>query len=136
MPDTFRMTRLVQFAETDMAGVMHFANYFRIMEEVEHAFWRSLGASVVSVTECADVSWPRVSVKCEYFAPLRFEDEVEVRLRVSEIGDKSMTYMVEFFKGSVKTAAGSAKAVCCQWGGGTFSPVAIPKTLRDKLQGR
>ena len=40
MPYEFEMTRRVQFAETDMAGVMHFANYFRLIEEVEHAFYR------------------------------------------------------------------------------------------------
>ena len=31
----FTLKRTVQFAETDMAGVMHFSNYFRIMEETE-----------------------------------------------------------------------------------------------------
>ena len=46
MPYEFKMTRLVEFAETDMAGIMHFANYFRYMEVVEHAFFRSLGLSV------------------------------------------------------------------------------------------
>ena len=47
MNSTFTLTRQVQFAETDMAGVLHFSNYFRLMEEVEHAWWRSLGLSVL-----------------------------------------------------------------------------------------
>jgi hypothetical protein len=47
MPAEFSYARRVQFAETDMAGVMHFANYFRLMEEAEHGFWRSLGLNVV-----------------------------------------------------------------------------------------
>ena len=40
MPTEFTIKRRVQFSETDMAGIMHFANYFRLMEEVEHAFLR------------------------------------------------------------------------------------------------
>ena len=37
MSSEFRMTRRVAFAETDLAGVLHFANYFRYMEEIEHS---------------------------------------------------------------------------------------------------
>ena len=36
--------RRVEFAETDMAGQVHFSNFFRYMEAAEHAFFRSLGA--------------------------------------------------------------------------------------------
>src|SRR5689334_19819650 len=46
MPTEFTVRHLVQFSETDMAGIVHFSNYFRWMEEVEHAFLRSLGMSV------------------------------------------------------------------------------------------
>ena len=47
MAAEFSISRRVQFAETDMAGVVHFSNYFRWMEEVEHAFFRAVGLSVV-----------------------------------------------------------------------------------------
>ena len=40
----FQITRRVEFSETDMAGIMHFSNYFRFMETAEHAFFRSLGS--------------------------------------------------------------------------------------------
>ena len=33
--------------DTDMAGIVHFSNFFRYMERVEHAFFRSLGFSIV-----------------------------------------------------------------------------------------
>jgi len=29
MPAIFKMTRQVEFAETDMAGIVHFVNFFR-----------------------------------------------------------------------------------------------------------
>ena len=40
MADPFRTTRLVEFGDTDMAGIVHFANFFRYMESAEHAFLR------------------------------------------------------------------------------------------------
>ncbi|MBL8848408.1 MAG: acyl-CoA thioesterase, partial [Planctomycetaceae bacterium] len=39
----FVSQRRVQFSETDMAGIVHFANFFRWMEEAEHEYFRSLG---------------------------------------------------------------------------------------------
>ena len=40
------MTRSVEFAETDLAGIMHFTNFYRWMEVCEHEFLRSIGLSV------------------------------------------------------------------------------------------
>jgi acyl-CoA thioester hydrolase len=42
----FKLVRRVEFYETDMAGIVHFANFFRFMEACEHAFVRSLGTVV------------------------------------------------------------------------------------------
>ena len=78
MADEFVMTRRVEFSETDMAGVLHFASYYRFLEEIEHAFWRSKGASVMTKEGGRTIGWPRVATSCEYFEPLRFEDEVEL----------------------------------------------------------
>lgn len=132
----YRITRRVQFAETDTAGVMHFSNYFRWMEEVEHAWFRSLGMSVVQPHAVGTVSWPRIMVSCEYFAPVRFEDEVELHLQVMSLSDKSMTYEVTFLKNGQKTARGRTKAVCCRtFDGGRFESIPIPQDIRAKMEG-
>ena len=47
MPYEFQLSRRVEFSDTDMAGIMHFSNFFRFMEAAETAFLRSLGLSVV-----------------------------------------------------------------------------------------
>ena len=48
MAHSYTTTRRVTFAETDLAGILHFSNSFRYMEEAEHAFFRSLGFRVHS----------------------------------------------------------------------------------------
>src|SRR5438105_3079704 len=98
MPYEFRMIHRVQFAETDMAGIVHFANFFRYMEVTEHAFLRSLGLSVHTQEEGRTLGWPRVHASCDYKAPLRFEEEVEVHLRVRTKKTKSLTYDFVFRK--------------------------------------
>jgi len=43
MPASFRTTRRVEFGDTDMAGIVHFARFFCFMESAEHEMLRSLG---------------------------------------------------------------------------------------------
>jgi len=133
MPHEFSITRRVQFAETDMAGVMHFSNYFRLMEEVEHAWWRSMGLSVYMGDGPHQVSWPRVAVRCEYSAAARFEDELELLLRLGEIGDRSLTLQVEFRRDGKRIAHGEMKTVCCAMENGRFRSVTIPAEIRSKI---
>jgi acyl-CoA thioester hydrolase len=133
MPTEFSIRRRVQFAETDMAGIMHFANYFRMMEEVEHAFFRSVGLSVSMQHDDIHVGWPRVSAGCEYFGPIRFEDEVELRLRVVRVGDKSFSYEVDFMLTDKRVALGKTTSVCCALDATGMRAIQIPSALREKL---
>lgn len=134
MAEAFRMKRVVQFAETDMAGVLHFANYYRYMEEAEHALWRSLGECVVTREGALELSWPRVATACEYFSPARFEDELELTLTVARLGTRSVTFEVEFFRAGERIAAGRSTAVCCDMKNGRFERAPIPARLREKLE--
>jgi len=134
MPAEFTLTRRVQFAETDMAGILHFSNYYRLMEEAEHAFHRSLGLSVVMEYDGVPIGWPRVATSCEYSSPARFEEELEVRLRVASLGEKSLTYEVEFSSGGRRVAVGRMTAVCCAMREEAFEPVPIPRLFRERIE--
>lgn len=134
MPDTFSITRRIAFAETDMAGIVHFSNFFRMMEDVEHAFFRSLGLSVSMQHDDKHIGWPRVSAKCDYSGPVRFEDELELRLRIVRVGEKSLTYEVEFLDHDKPVALGTVTIVCCELlPGGNVKSIRIPPFIREKL---
>src|SRR5215212_2450690 len=134
MPSSFSILRRIQFAETDMAGIAHFSNFFRMMEEVEHNFFRSVGLSVSMQHDGMHVGWPRVSTSCEFFGPIRFEDEVELRMRVVKLGDKSFSYEVDFVLNGRRMALGKTTSVCCELRpDGTMKSIPIPDALRSKL---
>ena len=91
----FIFFKRVEFSETDMAGIVHFSNFFRYMEIAEHAFFRSLGFSVHPREQSSQTGWPRVHVSCDYHAPAFFEDELEIHLKIMRIGEKSLTYQFD-----------------------------------------
>jgi acyl-CoA thioester hydrolase len=133
MPTEFTTLRRIEFAETDMAGIVHFANFFRMMEETEHAFFRSLGLSVVMHHDGKEIGWPRVNVSCEYSGSARFEDELELKLRVTRVGEKSLTCEVEFILKGKRIALGKSTSVCCAIGEDEMRSIPIPQTIREKL---
>lgn len=135
MANQFMITRRVQFAETDAAGVLHFANYFRLMEEAEHAYWRSMGLSVITADGGRQISWPRVATSCEYFLPAHFEDELELVLEIEEVGNRSLTYKVAFGCRGKRIAVGRATVVCCELIDGSFKAAPMPEFIRSKLTG-
>ena len=135
MTAQFITTRRVGFADTDMAGIIHFANYYRYMEETEHAFFRSLGLSIMQrQSDGAVIGWPRVSASCSFEAPAYFEDELEVRLSVIRKGVKSLSYEIEFWRGSTRLAHGRLKTVCCLCRAHQpLVSIAIPAEYSDRI---
>ena len=134
----FKAVRRVEFADTDMAGIMHYANFFRFMETAEHAFFRSLGFSIVTTQTEPQVGWPRVHASCDYNAPLHFEDDVEIQLLVEEKKTKALAYQFRFIKlngpAPLEVARGRLTAVCVTKDAhGKMSATHIPKGLADKI---
>lgn len=114
MASSFEMTRRVEFCETDMAGIVHFSNFYKWMEQAEHEFFRTQGLSIVRhLPDGSTIGWPRVSAQCRFESPARYEDVLTVRLTVQRIGMKSLTFDVAFRNGDRPVARGSMKTVCC-----------------------
>jgi YbgC/YbaW family acyl-CoA thioester hydrolase len=133
-PVSFRTTRRIEFADTDMAGIVHFANFFRFMEAAEVEFLRSRGLSVALTWEGRKFGFPRVAASCDYKRPARFEDLLEVTVGVQRIGRKSVTFAFEFFKDGDPIAHGQVTSVCCLVGPDhQLEPVEIPDSIRERI---
>jgi YbgC/YbaW family acyl-CoA thioester hydrolase len=102
--------RRVYFYECDGAGIVHFSNYFRYMEEAEHGLWRATGLSIARAE--LGIGFPRVAASFEYHRPLRFEDEIDIQVRIVSISNRSMKYSCAITRGGESIATGSATIVC------------------------
>ncbi len=147
MRHQFVYRRRVEFADTDVAGIMHFSNFFRFMEVTEHAFYRELGFSVHPfgdsdpTPETLKVGWPRVHASADFRLPLRFEEEVDVELLVEEVRTKIIRYLFRFWKNPddaetrCLAATGRVTVVCVAIDPETrqMKGVAIPSDVRERI---
>jgi acyl-CoA thioester hydrolase len=138
MPYEYKVRRRVEFFETDMAGIVHYSNFFRYMEAAEHEFFRSLGFSVVTRPANPLLGWPRVRAECDYKQPLRFEDEFEVHMLVTEKKSKSLSYQFRIRKLNaqppVEVARGALTVVCVTHQGGAMKAAVIPPEIADQIE--
>jgi 4-hydroxybenzoyl-CoA thioesterase/acyl-CoA thioester hydrolase len=114
MPTPFRISRFVEFADTDMAGIVHFSEFFRYMEAAEHAFLRSLGFSVYSMVGDEVITFPRVAASCNFKSPARCEETLDIDVTVRRVGTKSVTYSFAFSQEGREVASGEMTSVCCR----------------------
>ena len=114
MTQTFITRRRVEFFETDLAGIVHFANYYRYMEMAEHEFFRSLGLKIHGTLPDGTIfGWPRVSASCSFHAPARYDEEIEVCLTVLRRTARSLTTGYEIRRGDTVLATGEMKTAYC-----------------------
>ncbi|MCB1229770.1 MAG: acyl-CoA thioesterase [Verrucomicrobiae bacterium] len=150
----FFFRRRVEFADTDVAGIVHFSNFFRYMESCEHAFYRSLGFSVHDFRPRPDadpIGWPRVHASADYRLPLFFEEEIEIELLIEQIRSKTIHYHFRFWKHPddpdkrAVAATGKFVVVCVTFAEGSrpgghghsgrrMKAVAIPDEVREKIE--
>ena len=112
----YRTKERVEFADTDLAGIVHFSRFCHFVEKAEHAFYRSLGFSVAGRKETdpeRQIGWPRIQISFEFRKPLEFEEEFEVEILVEKIGIRTIDYRTRVWKENGELAATGKMGVIC-----------------------
>lgn len=103
----FLYTRRVAFHETDAAGIVHFANFFKFAAEAETRALDSLGLLMFP----SPYFWPRVHVEADYRHPLHFNDELAIQAVIARLGRSSMHWEYRIESGGVLCALVRAVSV-------------------------
>ena len=128
----FIYRRRVQFAETDLAGLVHFTHFFRYMEEAEHALWRAAGMSIARAGEPS--GWPRLGAAFEFRAPLRFEDEFEVAVRIANVTSRTIQYEFTLTKGGTLIGSGTITTAHVDKSGPVLKALELPEHIAARLR--
>ena len=91
-------TRRIEFSETDMAGLVHFSNFFKYMETAERDFFEAAEVDLINTQPGELVGWPRARAECKFTAPLRFGDTIDIHLAVKAVKDRSIDYQFRIFR--------------------------------------
>ncbi|WP_269525583.1 acyl-CoA thioesterase [Coraliomargarita parva] len=133
-------TRQIEFSETDMAGLVHFSNYFRYMEIAERDFFEAVGIDLIHSKPGDVVGWPRVRVDCKFAEPLRFGDHIDIHLAVKNVKDRSIEYQFRIFRRNgledrSQVAKGSMTTVLTRLSeNGGLQSIDLPPQVLEKIE--
>ena len=126
---THRLAVRVYYEDTDMAGIVYYANYLKYIERSRSEMVEELGMDQKAMRD-AGIVFAVVRVEADYLAPARLDDRLEV---VTEHEPKSMTRWVfdqKVYRGDTLLFRALVTAVCMTTEG---KPTRLPAELRQKL---
>ena len=76
----------VYYEDTDLAGVVYYANYLKFIERARTEWVRGLGVDQGKLKSDTGVVFVVRRVEADYLAPARFDDELIVRTEIQSVG--------------------------------------------------
>ncbi len=105
MGASWTYARRVAFSDTDMAGIVHYSNYLRYIEDGEAELLGGLGIPVTEERAGGVLrGWPRVDVQCRFRMPLRYPEAFELVLVVSAVESQRVRLQGEFQRAGTTVA--------------------------------
>jgi acyl-CoA thioester hydrolase len=93
-PFKFSARTRVGFSDTDAQGIVYYGRYNPYFDLARVEYLRAIG----QLHRKSDGDFVMRANDVEYFAPARFDDELEIYARVSRIGRTSITFQFAAYK--------------------------------------
>ena len=124
----------VRYYELDPQGVMHNANHVAFFDQAITAYFKHVNYDYLSDIEETKKDFHTVQVLVQYNKPLYFDQDIEIGVKVKEIGNSSMTWIMGMFLIETGELVSSCEAVHVYTDQTTMKPTPITEDLKEKLK--
>ena len=120
--------RKANYYETDMMGIVHHSNHIRYFEEARIDYMNTIGCNVLEM-EQEGIIIPNVDAYAKYLVPVRFDEEVEIEVKLTTFTGTRMelNYTVRKTNGDV---AATGHTMHC-FGNTDFRPISLKKAYPE-----
>lgn len=120
----------VYYEDTDMAGIVYYANYLRYIERARSDWVRELGINQNAMRRDDGVVFAVRRVEADYHHPARFDDELEVRTSVVTVTGARLVMDQRVLRGEELIFSAQVTIVCINE---TGHPARLPANIRLML---
>ncbi len=120
----------VYYEDTDMAGIVYYANYLRYIERARSDWVRDLGIDQNAMREDDGIVFAVRRVEADYLMPAKFDDLLEVRTVTRGVTGARLTLVQEVWRGTDKLFQAEVVVVCVN---GSGHPARLPAKIRLRL---
>ena len=123
----------IRYYELDPQGIMHNANYLAFYDQAVVEYFRDLDYDYEKEIEETNKDFHTVQVVVQYNKPLYFDDEIEIGLKIKDVGNTSMTWVMAMFIKGTGELASASEIVHVYTDMKTSKPTTITDDLKKKL---
>ena len=120
----------VYYEDTDLAGIVYYANYLKFIERARTEWVRGLGVDQGRLRAGAGVVFAVRRIEADYLRPARFDDELLVRTRQIAVTGARIVLEQDITRAGERLFAAIVTLVCLTDDG---HPVRLPAALRLAL---
>ena len=123
----------IRYYELDPQGIMHNANYLAFYDQAVVEYFRDLDYDYEKEIKETNKDFHTVQVVVQYNKPLYFDDEIEIGLKIKDVGNTSMTWIMAMFIKGTGELASASEIVHVYTDMKTSKPTTITDDLKKKL---
>ncbi|MFT6450960.1 MAG: acyl-CoA thioester hydrolase [Halocynthiibacter sp.] len=117
----------VYYEDTDLAGIVYYANYLKFIERARSEFVRELGIDQLAMKENEGLVFAVRRVEADYLAPAKFDDVLQVETHVESVGGARLTLRQEVKRDGTVLFSAIVVLVAIGEGG---QPARLPANIR------
>ncbi len=121
----------VYYEDTDLAGIVYYANYLKFIERGRSEWVRGLGIDQMRLRAEQGIVFAVRRVEADYLRPGRFGDDLEVTTELLELGASRIDLRQEVWRGEERLFTSHVTLVCLHDAG---RAARIPTDVRGLLQ--
>lgn len=122
----------VYYEDTDLAGIVYYANYLKFIERARTEWVRALGVDQARLKAEAGVVFAVRRLEADYLSPARFDDVLEVRTVLAALTGARIELVQEVWRAETRLFAARAALAALREDG---RPARMPAELRAALAG-
>lgn len=120
----------VYYEDTDLAGIVYYANYLKFIERARTEWVRGLGVDQVRLREDEGLVFAVRRVEADYLRPARFEDQLRVETTAVAVTGARIVLEQNIFRGTERVFAALVTLVCLT---DTGQAARLPADVRLRL---
>lgn len=120
----------VYYEDTDLAGIVYYANYLRYIERARTEWVRGLGVDQVALKRDEGVVFAVRHLEADYLAPARFDDALTVETRLVSVSGARIVLGQDVRRAGEPLFAATVTLVALNEAG---QPTRLPANIRQNL---
>lgn len=122
----------VYIEDTDMGGVVFYANYLKFFERARTEWLRSLGVTQQVLMEEQALVFVVSRITVDYVRPARLDDQLNITVETERLGRASVHFLQRAWRGDTLLASARIQIVAVSLP--QMRPVAIPSGILAKMK--